>query len=158
MIILSLDQASETGYALLDTDGCRLLDYGVETFDMTHTQGWVELKEFLASLIYKFNVDVVVFEEPHINPKRIKSNIALSKYAGGIIMLCAAVLHVRVAGLYPSQVRKASFGKGNMKKEEVRVRTNDIFNIKLKNKNITDAIAIGVAYLSMIINEQGEVV
>lgn len=125
MIVLALDAATATGWALGDTNAHLPSDLRLGTFDMSPFKdnglGYrLELfRTWLHKMIDNHDVDLIVFEAPILTKF---ANINMTRNLQGLTGMIEAVACARGLRCYdvpPSKIKKIMTGKGNAKKGTV---------------------------------------
>ena len=152
-MILALDLATKTGWAVVGLDGRR---HSSGAWNCKSRRGahpghrflrWLE--EF-KTVMNKHGsaVSLVVYEDI----KRHSSSAAKDVYGGirGLMMLECHRRGVDVVGYAVGTVKKAATGNGRAKKPEVIAAMAERFGIELKDDNEADALAVAVTHVRTV--------
>lgn len=145
MIVIGIDPSTVgTAYAVLEDS--KLIHRDVFKFKSTADRGEVLnlIHNGIRDVILKYNPDLIVCEDQFAG-RNIKT-FGVLKEVVGVIRMATYGCGKKMILLSPTSVKKSVGGKGNSKKEEISVMVNGIFKITETNMDITDAIAIGLAY------------
>jgi crossover junction endodeoxyribonuclease RuvC len=100
----------------------------------------------LTSIYEKYHPEQIALEDGYIGTnKRTSMTIGLSR---GIVMLIAGMNNIRVYCYPPSVVKKTFTGKGNIDKNGIIAKANELTNKKCAEDE-ADSIAIGYTHYVM---------
>jgi len=148
MNILCLDLVmNETGYAIFKNT--QLKDYGIistskikESVENIHSQKLKHIYNELIEISNKHKIDIVIIEDSFV--RHNKATKALSKVRG----VAELIFSDKQIILYPTRlIKKAVTDNGNASKEDMINKINEIYNLKIEDDNIADAVALGFYYL-----------
>ena len=148
MKILALDIATTTGWAILEIKGIKAnINYGSITVNPKN-----RLKEVNNAIkdLMKNKPDIVLIEDVFFS-RNFKSFKVLSMMHSAAYLACVSVSNPLVLEANATAIRKA-IGIKNTEREKIKPlvmkKINQMFKIKLKDNDVTDAIAIIIAYLN----------
>lgn len=151
MIILALDSGLErTGFAVFKKEG---KDYCYLNSGLIRTNKNCSLGERLDDLYHQFRLvidhykpEVIVIERLFFH--RNKKTLIEVAQAQGVILLAAARKQIGVKFLTPLQIKNTLTGYGKADKKSVQKMLKIHLNLaqELKQDDIADAIACGLAY------------
>lgn len=98
----------------------------------------------LKKIIEKFNPEVIVIEKLFFF-KNQKTAISVSQ-AQGVILLLASQKNIKVEFLTPLQIKQVLTGFGRADKKSIQKMLKIEFGIDIKQDDIADAVACGLAY------------
>lgn len=101
------------------------------------------IKEYFDKLKQRYIIESVYLEGIFIQPKFLKSSEILLKLHG---FLMGYFIDTPQYFLSPSSIKKEITGKGNAKKEEVRMKLEEIYGDIFKNDDISDAFALFICF------------
>src|SRR3990167_5153333 len=131
MIILGIDPGTvKTGYALLESDPIKLLDYGViiPPPKALISEKYKIIYESVSHLIDLHKPDYLAVETQYVH-KNIQSAIKLGM-ARGVIVLAAAQKGVKISEFAPSMTKKALSGKGHASKWQIQKMAQVLLNMQ----------------------------
>ena len=142
MKILALDPATKCGWALGDgtLESSGTWDLSTRS-DESAGMKLLRLESKLVTIATAGKIDLVVFETPahHTYPLALISH---AKFIAVIERFCSRH-EINYRGYPPTEIKKATTGKGNAKKEVVAAAVRAKFpELKLTDDNEADAIAL----------------
>ena len=149
MRILGIDPGYNIiGYGVIETNGCKVVDYGVITTPKEDTLP-IRLQKIykgMCELIDKYNPEHVAIEELFFNTN-ITTGIAVAE-ARGVILLTAHKLGLKIAEYTPLQVKQAVVGYGKAEKKQVIAMVTSILKLPAPPKpdDTADAVAIAICH------------
>ena len=150
MRILGIDPGYNIiGYGVIETNGCKVVDYGVITTPKNipiskrlHTiyQAAVELME-------TFKPDEVAFEELFFNTNATTA-IPVAEARGVLIVACKQYVD-RLFEYTPLQIKQALTGNGRAEKKQVQFMVKNILGLNAvpKPDDAADAVAVAITHL-----------
>lgn len=156
--VLSLDQATITGYSVFEydeqNDDFQLIKYGAyKSKGKTFDNKIIDICDYIEKLIIDFEIDLLLIEDV-----QLQSNVLtfgkLSRLIGGLIEL-SNKRNVDILIIKPSEWRKGLKIKGK-KRDELKSNSKkyvlDKYGINVSD-DISDAILIGTYYFDNIFQE-----
>ena len=150
MRILGIDPGLEKcGYACLETSGNRenLIEAGVFNTDSSCP---IEIRlnriaEDMASLLNKFNPDLVSVEQLYSHYAHPKTAILMGHARGVILQKCAGA-GIEVRSFSATRIKKSLTGNGRASKQQVQRAVQRILSLaKIPEPNdVADAIAVAI--------------
>jgi Holliday junction resolvasome RuvABC endonuclease subunit len=153
MRVLALDMGEKAGYAIFE-DECLLIS-GTTTFQFTQGIGWRTFKTFLMELHNKYQLDIVVYEEPMFNPMKPAAAPALYKYIGGLTMVVMDMIRVPCQGIPLGKIKHIVGGSVKATKDQVRSVVNKTLSASITDPDEADATAVGLVYLTEFYANEG---
>ena len=149
MRVLGIDPGYNIiGYGVVETNGCKVVDYGVITTPKTMSISTRLHTIFKATceLMETFKPDEVAFEELFFN-NNAKTAINVAQ-ARGVILMTARIRKVPTYEYTPLQVKQAVVGYGRADKMQVQRMVKMILNTEKLPKldDITDSMAIAICH------------
>ena len=149
MIAFSLDISSVcTGWSIVknNQNNIEILDYGdLKKNKLSSLEYMVLTFDFVSDIIKKYNPDILFIENTFLrNTKTLKILMEFH----GVVEIAAAKNGIKnIIKLYPSEIRKLVFNKGNITKKSACEFLEKKFNLILKSSgyDISDALAIAIA-------------
>jgi len=149
MIGLSLDISSVcTGWSIVSNQNEEIIiiEYGkVERLKSSILEYMVVIFDFIIDIIHKYSPEFIFIEDTFLrNTKTLKSLMEFH----GVVQIAASKSGIKnITKIYPSEIRKLVFNKGNITKKEACEMLEKKFNLKLKTKgyDISDALSVGIA-------------
>ncbi len=147
--VLGIDPGSRiTGFGLIGVDGNRLnyLESGcIRTGGGEFPERLKIIFEEMVGVVERYNPDVVAIERVymHRNPD---SALKLGQARGAAI--CATVTKgLKVSEYSPAEIKRATVGKGNAKKEQVQHMVKALLNLPgTPQEDAADALAIAICH------------
>ena len=143
MIILAIDPAARTGWALADTIADQLT-YGVWALGADPGGQLIRLEEYATATIKRFGVQVVAYESasfgshnPHVQSRHNEK--------GAIIQMVAAKHNLPCWSYNPMQWKAIALTSGNLDKAGVMRALKLIYDIEVDDPDEADAIGIAKA-------------
>ena len=150
MRILGIDPGYNIiGYGVIDTDGCRVVDYGVITTPKTmsistrlHT-----IFKSMNELMQTFKPDEVAFEELFFNTNNTTA-IPVAE-ARGVLIVGAKEYTNRLFEYTPLQIKQALTGNGRAEKKQVQYMVKNILGLAETPKpdDAADALAVALCHM-----------
>lgn len=149
MKILALDIATTTGWAVLEIKGKKAnINYGSITVNSKNRLK--EINNEVKTLIKNHRPDIVLIEDVFFS-RNFKSFKILSMMHAATYLGCVAISNPIILEANATAIRKA-IGVKNTEREKIKPLVmkmiNQMFGIRLKDNDVTDAIAIIIAYLN----------
>ena len=141
MIVLGLDCATKTGWAL--ADGKRIIESGVQEFTVKRGESpgmrFLRFRKWTEELIRNSRPDVVVYEQAHY-----RGGAATELCVGFVtrVQEAASAHGVNYQGMHTATVKKTLTGHGKGDKEAVIKAVQARTGIKPIDDNHADAIAL----------------
>ncbi len=137
-VILALDLASETGYAVQRADGVVLT--GIASFLKTLNPGdrWIRFHDWTAGMLDFEEPQLIIFEQPFIHMKHA-SGLGISYGFKTVLEMLAARRGIKCYGISPSELKKWATGRGNADKS-LMLRYARSMGWNLSNNNEVDAM------------------
>ncbi len=149
MRILGIDPGYNIiGYGVIETDGCKVVDYGVITTPKTmsistrlHT-----IFKAMNELMQTFKPDEVAFEELFFNTNNTTA-IPVAE-ARGVLIVGAKEYTNRLFEYTPLQIKQALTGNGRAEKQQVQYMVKAILNLAKTPKpdDAADALAVALCH------------
>ena len=150
MRILGIDPGYNIiGYGVIDTDGCKVVDYGVITTPKTmsistrlHT-----IFKAMNELMETFKPDEVAFEELFFNTNNTTA-IPVAE-ARGVLIVGAKEYTNRLFEYTPLQIKQALTGNGRAEKKQVQYMVKNILGLSETPKpdDAADALAVALCHM-----------
>jgi len=150
MRILGIDPGYNIiGYGVIDTDGCKVVDYGVITTPKTmsistrlHT-----IFKAMNELMQTFKPDEVAFEELFFNTNNTTA-IPVAE-ARGVLIVGAKEYTNRLFEYTPLQIKQALTGNGRAEKKQVQYMVKNILGLAEipKPDDAADALAVALCHM-----------
>lgn len=161
MIVLGVDPGLvRTGYGVIESkqNRLKLIEAGyVQTESLSPiSERLSKIFQNLKAVFEERQPDVMVLEKIFTHAKHPATAILMS-HARGVICLCAGVTNTPLVNIPSTRVKKAVVGYGHANKEQVAEAVYRALSIKPKKKNpadVTDALAVAIAYASINSREQ----
>jgi Holliday junction resolvasome RuvABC endonuclease subunit len=142
MKVVGIDQASHTGFAVLD--GSKLTRSGTVVFKGTQGKRLSEFLSWLRELIRTEIPDVVTYEKPHF--RGYAATINGSSMIGLIEMVCYES-GVPTLAVHSATLKKSAAGYGKAKKGAMTAKANAAMGLNLsvaENNDEADAIHLAI--------------
>ncbi len=150
MRILGIDPGYNIiGYGVIETDGCKVVDYGVITTPKTmpistrlHT-----IFKAMNELMQTFKPDEVAFEELFFNTNNTTA-IPVAE-ARGVLIVGAKEYTNRLFEYTPLQIKQALTGNGRAEKKQVQYMVKNILGLSETPKpdDAADALAVALCHM-----------
>lgn len=150
MKILGIDPGYNIiGYGVIETDGCKVVDYGVITTPKTmsistrlHT-----IFKAMNELMQTFKPDEVAFEELFFNTNNTTA-IPVAE-ARGVLIVGAKEYTNRLFEYTPLQIKQALTGNGRAEKKQVQYMVKNILGLSETPKpdDAADALAVALCHM-----------
>ncbi|MBR6778802.1 MAG: crossover junction endodeoxyribonuclease RuvC [Clostridia bacterium] len=150
MKILGIDPGYNIiGYGVIETDGCKVVDYGVITTPKTmpistrlHT-----IFKAMNELMQTFKPDEVAFEELFFNTNNTTA-IPVAE-ARGVLIVGAKEYTNRLFEYTPLQIKQALTGNGRAEKKQVQYMVKNILGLSEMPKpdDAADALAVALCHM-----------
>ncbi|MEG1728730.1 MAG: crossover junction endodeoxyribonuclease RuvC [Bacteroidaceae bacterium] len=139
--IIGIDPSTKTGYSIVE-DGVIIVQgrYDTPTEMDIHVRART-ITEFMRSLIREHGVKVAVIEGYAMNGK---FNIIQMVVIGSMIRAMFIEEELDWFEISPTKVKQLTTRKGNATKADMRVHVEAQYDVKPKNNDIVDAIAIAM--------------
>lgn len=149
MKILSIDAGVEkTGIALFEEKKL-VFSTLIQTSKNTNPENRLKMiYEKIKKITKKFNPEIFVMEKLFFF-KNQKSAIAVSQ-AQGVILLLAGQKKIKVEFLTPLQIKQILTGFGRSDKKSIQKMLKIEFGIEIKQDDVADAVACGLAYQILV--------
>ena len=149
MKILSFDIATTTGWALLSTKGkYASLKYG--SIEVNPKNRIVEIYTSIKDLVKEHQPNIILIEDVFFS-HNYRSFKVLSMMHSAVYLGCVAVYTPIILEANATAIRKA-IGVKNTQREKIKIlvmkQINKVFKTKIKDNDVTDALAIIVAYIN----------
>ena len=150
MKILGIDPGYNIiGYGVIETDGCKVVDYGVITTPKTmsiSTRLHTILKA-MNELMQTFKPDEVAFEELFFNTNNTTA-IPVAE-ARGVLIVGAKEYTNRLFEYTPLQIKQALTGNGRAEKKQVQYMVKNILGLSETPKpdDAADALAVALCHM-----------
>lgn len=155
-VLVSLDLATRTGWAVLDLRG-RLVESGTWTLaprrGRSKADRWARFAEALAELLARHDGRVAVLAVERPLPSRGHMGGAVPAVAWGLVALAelaAERRQISTLQVPPAAAKKAASGRGNASKLQVAKAINQRLKLRLAAGDEADAIAVGLAVLQSL--------
>ncbi len=150
MKILGIDPGYNIiGYGVVETDGCKVVDYGVITTpkSMSISERLHTIYKATNELIEAFKPDEVAFEELFFNTNNTTA-IPVAEARGVLIVACKQHLS-RLFEYTPLQIKQALTGNGRAEKKQVQFMVKNILGLKdtPKPDDAADALAVALTHM-----------
>lgn len=150
MKILGIDPGYNIiGYGVIETNGCKVVDYGVITTPKTmsissrlHT-----IYRATCELIETFKPEQVAFEELFFNTNNTTA-IPVAEARGVLIVACKEYLD-KLFEYTPLQIKQALTGNGRAEKKQVQFMVKNILGLSSvpKPDDAADALAVAICHM-----------
>lgn len=137
-MILAFDPGQYTGYCAYESGN------NIQ-FGLIKEERPLQYMEQIAEVYSNSRPELVVIEKPFIGNKFSKSPLDIARCVERIkIAILLQYPDAMIVEVSNSEWKKAIVGKGNCKKEETIKFINEKFHLKLKDNNVTDAMALSL--------------
>lgn len=152
MRILSADQATHCGWAVIDANSGEIIDSGCKDFSKTERYlRMMEIAKFLLSLYKEYSCEKIVIEDIYY-----LRNIKTLEWLAGLkahIMSTFAQEGIEPVPIYPVTWKK-EFNLNGKKRNEQKATSQDIaqerYHVDVADDNEADAILIGMYALQVM--------
>ena len=149
MKILGIDPGYNiVGYGIIDTDGCKVVDYGVITTPKTMSiaNRLNTIYKAMCELMETFHPDEVALEELFFNTNNTTA-IAVAE-ARGVLIVGAKQYIDRLFEYTPLQIKQALTGNGRAEKKQVQFMVKNILGLSAipKPDDAADALAVAICH------------
>ena len=146
MVILALDQATATGYAVIGEGGEILTSGTVHLADKNRTgesrgMRYVRFRKFLCDMVEQYGVDLFVHEQTLL---RGGAATEIANGLKGVILMVAAERGIEVSCVHTSELKKFATGSGRADKEQMVCAAKRLTNRVPCDDNEADALLIGL--------------
>ena len=150
MKILGIDPGYNiVGYGIIDTDGCKVVDYGVITTPKTMSiaNRLNTIYKAMCELMETFHPDEVALEELFFNTNNTTA-IAVAE-ARGVLIVGAKQYIDRLFEYTPLQIKQALTGNGRAEKKQVQFMVKNILGLSAipKPDDAADALAVAICHM-----------
>ena len=149
MRILGIDPGYNIiGYGVIETQGCKVIDYGVITTpkNMPISQRLHTIYQATCELMETFKPDEVAFEELFFNTNTTTA-IPVAEARGVLIVACKQYVD-RLFEYTPLQIKQALTGNGRAEKKQVQFMVKNILGLNAvpKPDDAADALAVALCH------------
>lgn len=149
MRILGIDPGYNIiGYGVIETQGCKVVDYGVITTpkNMPISQRLNTIYQAAIELMETFKPDEVAFEELFFNTNTTTA-IPVAESRGVLIVACKQYVD-RLFEYTPLQIKQALTGNGRAEKKQVQFMVKNILGLNAvpKPDDAADALAVALCH------------
>lgn len=149
MRILGIDPGYNiVGYGVIETNGLKVVDYGVITTpkSMSMSQRLHTIFKATCELMETFKPDEIAFEELFFNTNATTA-IAVSMARGAIVVACKEYNN-RLFEYTPLQIKQALTGNGRAEKKQVQFMVKNILGLNAipKPDDAADALAVAICH------------
>ena len=149
MRILGIDPGYNIiGYGVIETQGCKVVDYGVITTpkNMPISQRLNTIYQAACELMETFKPDEVAFEELFFNTNTTTA-IPVAEARGVLIVACKQFVD-RLFEYTPLQIKQALTGNGRAEKKQVQFMVKSILGLSAipKPDDAADALAVALCH------------
>ncbi len=150
MIILGIDPGYNIiGYGVIDTNGCKVIDYGVITTpkSMSISSRLHTIYRATCELIETFKPEQVAFEELFFNTNNTTA-IPVAEARGVLIVACKQYID-KLFEYTPLQIKQALTGNGRAEKKQVQFMVKSILGLSSvpKPDDAADALAVAICHM-----------
>ncbi|MFQ6752005.1 MAG: crossover junction endodeoxyribonuclease RuvC [Clostridia bacterium] len=150
MKILGIDPGYNIiGYGVIDTDGCKVIDYGVITTpkSMSISNRLHTIYNAACELMETFKPDEVALEELFFNTNNTTA-IPVAEARGVLIVACKHYVD-RLFEYTPLQIKQALTGNGRAEKKQVQFMVKNILGLSSipKPDDAADALAVAICHM-----------
>ena len=147
MKILGIDPGYNIiGYGVIETNGCKVVDYGVITTpkNMPISKRLHTIYQAACELMQTFQPDEVAFEELFFN-NNATTAIPVAEARGVLIVACKQYVD-RLFEYTPLQIKQALTGNGRAEKKQVQFMVKNILGLNAipKPDDAADALAVAL--------------
>lgn len=149
MKILGIDPGYNIiGYGVIETNGCKVVDYGVITTpkNMPISERLHTIYKAACELMETFQPDEVAFEELFFN-NNATTAIPVAEARGVLIVACKQYVD-RLFEYTPLQIKQALTGNGRADKKQVQFMVKSILGLSSipKPDDAADALAVALCH------------
>ena len=149
MKILGIDPGYNIiGYGVIETNGCKVVDYGVITTpkNMPISKRLHTIYQATCELMETFQPDEVAFEELFFNTNTTTA-IPVAEARGVLIVACKQYVD-RLFEYTPLQIKQALTGNGRAEKKQVQFMVKNILGLSATPKpdDAADALAVALCH------------
>lgn len=150
MKILGIDPGYNIiGYGVVETDGCKVIDYGVITTPktMSISTRLYTIYQATCELMDTFSPEQVAFEELFFNTNNTTA-IPVAEARGVLIVACKQYTD-KLFEYTPLQIKQALTGNGRAEKKQVQFMVKNILGLKAvpKPDDAADALAVALTHM-----------
>lgn len=150
MRVLGIDPGYNIiGYGVIETDGCKVVDYGVITTPKTMSISERLHTIFCAcnELMETFKPEQVAFEELFFNTNSTTA-IPVAEARGVLIVACKEYID-KLYEYTPLQIKQALTGNGRAEKKQVQFMVKNILGLSAvpKPDDAADALAVALCHM-----------
>ena len=150
MRILGIDPGYNIiGYGVIETNGCKVVDYGVITTPkgMPISKRLHTIYQAACELMETFKPDEVAFEELFFNNNQ-KTAVPVAQARGVLLLACK----LKMDNLYeytPLQIKQALTGVGRAEKKQVQYMVKSILGLESipRPDDAADALAVALCHI-----------
>lgn len=150
MRVLGIDPGYNIiGYGVIETDGCKVVDYGVITTPktMSISERLHTIFKACNELMETFKPDQVAFEELFFNTNSTTA-IPVAEARGVLIVACKEYTN-KLFEYTPLQIKQALTGNGRAEKKQVQFMVKNILGLSSvpKPDDAADALAVALCHM-----------
>jgi len=150
MRILGIDPGYNIiGYGIIETNGCKVIDYGVITTpkNMSISNRLFTIYQAACELMETFKPDEVALEELFFNNNSTTA-IPVAEARGTLIVACKKYID-RMFEYTPLQIKQALTGNGRAEKKQVQFMVKNILGLSAMPKpdDAADALAVALTHM-----------
>lgn len=150
MKVLGIDPGYNIiGYGVIETDGCKVIDYGVITTPktMSISTRLYTIYQATCELMDTFSPEQVAFEEMFFNTNNTTA-IPVAEARGVLIVACKQYTD-KLFEYTPLQIKQALTGNGRAEKKQVQFMVKNILGLKAvpKPDDAADALAVALTHM-----------
>lgn len=150
MKVLGIDPGYNIiGYGVIETDGCKVIDYGVITTPktMSISTRLYTIYQATCELMDTFSPEQVAFEELFFNTNDTTA-IPVAEARGVLIVACKQYTD-KLFEYTPLQIKQALTGNGRAEKKQVQFMVKNILGLKAvpKPDDAADALAVALTHM-----------
>lgn len=150
MKILGIDPGYNIiGYGIVETNGCKVVDYGVITTpkSMSISDRLNTIYKATCELMETFSPDEVAFEELFFNTNQT-TGIPVAEARGVLIVACKQYIN-KLYEYTPLQIKQALTGNGRAEKKQVQFMVKNVLGLVATPKpdDAADALAVALCHI-----------
>ncbi len=150
MRVLGIDPGLNIiGYGIIETNGFKVVDYGVITTPktMSISERLFTIYKACCELMETFKPDEVAFEELFYNTN-ITTGIPVAEARGALIVACKQYLN-KLFEYTPLQIKQALTGNGRAEKKQMQFMVKSILGLNATPKpdDAADALAVAICHI-----------
>lgn len=150
MRVLGIDPGYNIiGYGVIETDGCKVVDYGVITTPktMSISERLHTIFQACNELMQTFKPEQVAFEELFFNTNTTTA-IPVAEARGVLIVACKQYTN-KLFEYTPLQIKQALTGNGRAEKKQVQFMVKSILGLSSvpKPDDAADALAVALTHM-----------